>query len=1360
MGVLAVALGLGFAMPDANAQQVTVTNQGNSTAKGAGAIGTPSLTITIPTGDNRAIFILPSFEREHCSTADDAAGGCVSGSSSIGDNHVSSATTTASNQMTIRIAGPGGTINKINPLVLPDGDLRFMRISVNISTTSEIPYLTLENFHYALYESEIETLLGGAASGSVTITLPNARTPKSGGDDASLMAVVFENVNESNTGIVRNGTVFASTAPEPGNVVLSNTDLDAGQEVVDPKDGFIVYGASFVGGPTAMGFDTMPGFTELFDYTTTNSNGHLPNSVTKYNETDGLTMGMQFRSGPSSGTIDSFSLQGSGSAAIQSFGSLAASFKIDYARADLELEKVVTSGLPRIGEDITFRVTVTNDGPDNANLVRALDSLPSGYSYVSHTTSQGTYTPATGVWDIGYVHDQASVTLDVVATVLASGDYTNRAEITNSSIFDPDSTPNDNGGDDASSVSVTPAASLRDYGDAPVSGTAPSGSGTNSYGKASHVIGTLRLGANIDIDDGNLASTDANGDDTDGSDDEDGISAFPSLSVGDLAYTIPAANISGSGTGELHAWIDFDGDGSFASTEYAATAINLGVVANDLAWTNIQTGNLAQTFGRFRFTSDTGVTAMTPAGQASNGEVEDHALAVQLPPPNYVTDVTDGQVCVALGGTLSGTNIFTDFDGGTFGTGTGAMDETPAVNPYPGKILGGTYDSYYDMGHGEYSIVSNIVTPRNAAQHGDGIYDPIDGPGGRFFASDPDTDTPRFTTTVTGLTPGKTYEITFWAANSEPSTAGNYNRIAVFADGAEVYNTGFLQPSTPMTWKKYSYLYIVDDASTSATFEIRSTETGASGHDFFLDAVGFEECTPPPDFSDAPSSYGDAFHLRFDDTILLGSTVTSEIAGYDDPEADADAGDDGVVIPSLVPGGSGDIVVTTVGTGFLQAWIDWDDSGTFDSPSEQIATDMQDFGTGTITIPVTMPTWATPSRKFARFRWSNDFAIGASGLALDGEVEDYSFLPGGGAVISGRVFIDNGVGGGMAHNAVLDGTEVGTPEATIDVFETAGNTLVATATIDAMGNWSARLPEGFTGEVRVVTVPGAGLRTISEQTTGLPVLVNADPHDGTFAFTPVQGVAYSGIDIGLIAEPLLSQDQVANLTPGQVALLSHQYVATTTASVQFSIIGSTSNPADTFTTTLFEDTDCDGLPDAAISGPRAVVSGETVCLLARTQASNGISPSANATYSIQAVTTFASTAVTSTLVNTDAINGGATGEMVLRKLVRNTSQVGAQESTQNSGNIGDVLQYRIIMSNPGQGPASNLAVYDSTPVYTALNTPIVSPVAVASGVTCTLVVPVAGSNTSGYRGPLEWNCPGQFAPGETGSVTFDVTILP
>jgi len=170
---------------------------------------------------------------------------------------------------------------------------------------------------------------------------------------------------------------------------------------------------------------------------------------------------------------------------------------------------------------------------------------------------------------------------------------------------------------------------LYDYGDAPISGTAPDGSSTISYGEAKHAIdNTLYLGTLPDAETANQPSANADGDDNNGSDDEAGITTFAILTAGDSSYSLSSANISIAGTGTLHAWIDFNGDGNFASTEYANTTVTAGSLANALSWTGQSTMNAGTTFARFRFTTDTSVTANTPSGMASDGEVEDYAVTV------------------------------------------------------------------------------------------------------------------------------------------------------------------------------------------------------------------------------------------------------------------------------------------------------------------------------------------------------------------------------------------------------------------------------------------------------------------------------------------------------------------------------------------------------------------------------------------------------------------------------------------------------------------------------------------------------------------------------------------------------------
>jgi len=143
-----------------------------------------------------------------------------------------------------------------------------------------------------------------------------------------------------------------------------------------------------------------------------------------------------------------------------------ASASTDVVAADLSLSKTIDNTTPTVGENVTFTLTLNNGGPNDATGVQVTDTLPNGYTLVSANPSGGTtYDSNTGVWDVGTLANGGSATLDLVATVEASGDYTNTAEVTASDLADPDSTPGngDTGEDDyaeAAPTSVTPLADL------------------------------------------------------------------------------------------------------------------------------------------------------------------------------------------------------------------------------------------------------------------------------------------------------------------------------------------------------------------------------------------------------------------------------------------------------------------------------------------------------------------------------------------------------------------------------------------------------------------------------------------------------------------------------------------------------------------------------------------------------------------------------------------------------------------------------------------------------------------------------------------------------------------------------------
>ena len=169
---------------------------------------------------------------------------------------------------------------------------------------------------------------------------------------------------------------------------------------------------------------------------------------------------------------------------------------------------------------------------------------------------------------------------------------------------------------------------------------------SGGYGAAQHVIMSgIGIGAGLDGEATVQFSADADGDDTDGSDDEDGITVSD-LIGGNTEYTIPAANISASATSgaTLHAWVDFDSSGTFSAGEYTSVPVAAGGPTGPLSWTGLTgvTATPGTTFARFRLTSDAAIGAGTPTGSASDGEVEDYPVTIiaQTPELTVTKSVT------------------------------------------------------------------------------------------------------------------------------------------------------------------------------------------------------------------------------------------------------------------------------------------------------------------------------------------------------------------------------------------------------------------------------------------------------------------------------------------------------------------------------------------------------------------------------------------------------------------------------------------------------------------------------------------------------------------------------------------------
>ncbi len=343
--ICVAALVSSVCIPTAHAAQVQHLNTQTATASGAGATGAPTIaSFNIPSGKNRVLFIWPTFERDHCSNADVTGGLCVNGNAAgtgLGDNYPeprigTPPATTSNNQLTARIVGPGGTINKQNALVIggtPSGDTRF--ININVSPTGSpagTSFFTVASFHVVLFENEINTLLGGAASGTVTITLPDTSVPSNAGDDALLIASVYQNVEQTVTGFVRNATATQQVnTGTPGNTSLAPAAYDAGQIPDEADDGKLVTGAN----SSTEGFLLPAGHVALATPSVVNAGGNYDNPAGNiHNDPNGFSGGAYFRNG--GGTPASlYTLTMGGAAATLTYGATNASFLLESDNADV-----------------------------------------------------------------------------------------------------------------------------------------------------------------------------------------------------------------------------------------------------------------------------------------------------------------------------------------------------------------------------------------------------------------------------------------------------------------------------------------------------------------------------------------------------------------------------------------------------------------------------------------------------------------------------------------------------------------------------------------------------------------------------------------------------------------------------------------------------------------------------------------------------------------------------------------------------------------------------------------------------------------------------------------------------------------
>ncbi|MFH1756185.1 MAG: T9SS type A sorting domain-containing protein [Candidatus Latescibacterota bacterium] len=482
-----------------------------------------------------------------------------------------------------------------------------------------------------------------------------------------------------------------------------------------------------------------------------------------------------------------------------------------------------------------------------------------------------------------------------------------------------------------------------DFGDAP-DPTYPTLLATNG---ARHTIQPgVFLGLLIDAEQDGQPHPSALGDDIMLLADEDGVAFVPPLIPGQPA----TMNVTASAGGWVDAWIDFNQNGSWLDPGEKVFAGPVAPGVNPLIFF-VPVGTLpGPAFARVRY--NIGGLVLAPFGPAPDGEVEDYLVTIEEPQE----ELDFGDAPDAPYPTLLANN--------------GAW-HTIVPNVFMGALIDAEFDGQ---------------------PHIKALGDDI--------ANAPDEDGLAM---ITQLIPGMGAQV-----DVVVSVDGWLDIWFDFDQNGSWLDPGELVFSGSVTSGVNQILFgVPQTAKGGVTFaRFRYNTTGpltVYGGAADGEVEDYEVVVEELDFGDAPDpTYptllaNDGARHVIVSNIYMGGLIDAEPDGQPNPNAKGDDvanldDEDGVVFTSpIVPGSPATVDVIASAPGFVDAWIDFDSSGTWEA-SEQIFVSVP-VVTGLNNLVFNVPgTGRQAFPTFARFRYSAGGGLQPTGIAHEGEVEDYEVI--------------------------------------------------------------------------------------------------------------------------------------------------------------------------------------------------------------------------------------------------------------------------------------------------------------------------------------------------------------------------------
>jgi hypothetical protein len=551
---------------------------------------------------------------------------------------------------------------------------------------------------------------------------------------------------------------------------------------------------------------------------------------------------------------------------------------------------------------------------------------------------------------------------------------------------------------------------------------------------ARHIIGGPYFGPDDDYPDSepNGQPTNlADGDDSDGNDDEDGVT-IPVLIQGQSA--IINLDINGGG-GYVDAWIDFNIDGIWDEPGERIHSGFLSVGPQTIGVNVLPSAVPGLTYARFRISKQGG---LKPEGECDNGEVEDYTVTIreEPKPKAELGDAPDSSTNYRVGMTAY-PGIPAHYPT-VYGTGSpphGPIHWQPRDVAFLGQRV--TLEDEADTGLDE-DPTNNIIPPNDTADQDradDGVIFPVTITHCDYSTLDyvvtvvnaPTADTPLYVNIWFDWNRDGDWDDRFTCPDGLIGEEWAVQNQELFFSGAGIYTVTSLpflanalsSSDIKELWMRITLSERKYDPISSSLIEGYGGSGPEEGYQYgeTEDYLFAPEIYIPPryDFGDAPDQVGvtalspynyrtvlannGARHVLGSNIFMSPANVAPDAEADGQPTINADGDDlggiddeDGVSFPNLplIPGKTAKVVVEASQDCLLSAWIDFYLDGSFDQPEDKIFSD-EPLTAGPNSLEFDVPLYAKQRvRTYARFRVSSGGGLNYYGEARDGEVEDYA----------------------------------------------------------------------------------------------------------------------------------------------------------------------------------------------------------------------------------------------------------------------------------------------------------------------------------------------------------------------------------